>query len=443
LFSFLFKIKSEESEMGMFVQATRKKVRLRMAIDGVSGSGKTYTALRFGTAMQMDIDPDRKIGFINTESGAAEKYLGLCPDGYPWDFHVCYLPNYSPTSYTAAIMAAGREGFQVLIIDSLSHAWAGVGGALEIKDAQGGNSFTAWKTVTPMHNRMIESILHSPCHIIATMRSKTEYVMELDANGKSVPRKIGMEPVQRAGMEYEFDIYGSVSSDHILKISKSRCPSPLIVDAVVMKPGADFIKPVIEWMNEGIELPPEAFAVTEEDLKKLEDAKRIQEQGSQVMTMSAEDLAEKQRRKERLKEAAKKAAEEKANAVPANAASTPAATTPTTSETSPVATESTPPTTEANVVASTPVNPVVTETTPVADPVVTEPPSTTKAEVRPGMCTVDQAVAIIELSKKIGIPDKDLLVRISELTTNKSQNILDLKTEVAAEVIVKLRAKLS
>ena len=436
--------------MGMFTQATRKKVRLRMAIDGVSGSGKTYTALRFGTAMQMDIDPGQKIGFINTESGAAEKYLGLCPDGYPWDFYVCYLPNYSPTSYTAAIMAAGREGFKVLVIDSLSHAWAGVGGALEIKDAQSGNSFTAWKTVTPMHNRMIESILHSPCHIIATMRSKTEYVMELDANGKSVPRKIGMEPVQRAGMEYEFDIYGSISSDHILKISKSRCPSPLIVDAVVVKPGADFIKPVIEWMNEGIELPPEAFAVTEEDLKKLEDAKRMQEQGqgSQPQAMSAEDLAEKQRRKEKLKEAAKRAAEEKANAVPAtaspaSAAVAPTTSTPTASATPPIATESAPLATEANATASSPVNPVATETAAVADPIVTEPPSTTKAEVRPGMCTVEQAATIIELSKKIGIPDKDLLSRISELTPNKSQNILDLKTEVAAEVIVKLRAKLA
>lgn len=251
--------------MGMFTPATRTKSKLRMAIDGVSGSGKTFTALRFAFGL------GGRVAIINSESGAVQKYLGLSPDGEPWQFDICELANFAPTSYTNAILAAGVERYDVLVIDSLSHAWAGAGGALELKDKVGDkNSFTAWKTITPMHNQMIEAILRSPCHVIVTMRSKTEYILEPGANGKMQPRKVGTTPVQRAGMEYEFDLYGSIDQDHILNITKSRCPHPSIVDAVVVKPDANWIGPVREWLNDGLEIPADAFAVTEADLLKFE-----------------------------------------------------------------------------------------------------------------------------------------------------------------------------
>lgn len=254
--------------MGFFKPATRTKSRLRLALDGVSGSGKTFTALRFAFAL------GKRVAVINTESGAIQKYLGLAPDGVAWNFDICELTNFAPTSYTQAIFAAGQEGFDVLLIDSLSHAWSGAGGALELKDKQatgrGENSFTAWKTVTPMHNQMIEAILRSPCHIIATMRSKTDYVIEANANGKSIPRKVGTCPIQRAGMEYEFDLYGSIDQDHILSVTKSRCPHPSVVDALVVKPDANWIAPVVDWLNDGLDIPADAFAVTEADLAKFE-----------------------------------------------------------------------------------------------------------------------------------------------------------------------------
>lgn len=268
-----------------------------MALDGVSGSGKTFTALRFAFTL------GERVAIINTESGAVEKYLGLSPDGEPWQFDVGYLPDFSPTSYTTAILQAGKDGYEVLIIDSLSHAWAGAGGALELKDKKGGNSFTAWKDITPMHNRMVESILHSPCHVITTMRSKSAYVVETDDRGRSTPRKVGMEPVQRGGMEYEFDIYGCLDSDHVLKISKSRCPE--VSDAVVVKPGASFMAPVVAWLNDGSTAPAEFFAVTEEDLRKHE--KRV-----------ADDVAAttppppKQSVEEVMREAAERAEKEEA-----------------------------------------------------------------------------------------------------------------------------------
>jgi hypothetical protein len=255
------------AQQSRFKKATRQKLRLRMAIDGPPGAGKSMTALRFAFAL------GQRIACIDTESGSLSKYQGDSPDGVPFDFDVTELTTFSPTEYTSAIEEAGRSGFDVLIIDSLSHAWAGKDGALEIKDRQGGNSFTAWKEVTPMHNRMVDAILASPCHIIATMRSKVEHVLEEQVNSKGktvqVPRKIGMAPVQRAGMEYEFDIYGSMDWSHVLTISKSRCSA--VADAVVSKPGPSFIRTVAEWLEKGSDAPAVAMPkrVGEDQIARL------------------------------------------------------------------------------------------------------------------------------------------------------------------------------
>lgn len=250
--------------MATFRKATKKQSRLRAAIDGPAGAGKTFTALRFATAL------GKRIAVINTESGAVEKYLGMSPDGIPFDFDIVEPSDHSPTSYTQLIQEAGRLGYDVLIIDSLSHAWAGVGGALELVDKQGGNSFTAWKKVTPMHNQLVEAILRSTCHVIATMRSKMEYVMEdyIDPKTgakKSQPKKVGLAPIQRQGMEYEFDLICDMDNTHTLTVSKSRCP--LVDEAVIVKPGAAFIEPVRAWLSEGVEVPADYWAVQPEDLQ--------------------------------------------------------------------------------------------------------------------------------------------------------------------------------
>ena len=171
----------------MFHPATREQSRLRLTVDGPAGSGKTYTALRFAHALVNAFGG--KIAFIDTEHGSASKYVGECPDGIPWVFDVLKLVTFSPEKYTQAIEAAGRMGYTVLIIDSLSHAWEGKGGALEIKQKVG-DSWSAWRHVTPIHNRMIDAILQSPCHIITTMRSRMEYIQETDERGKVVIHKV-------------------------------------------------------------------------------------------------------------------------------------------------------------------------------------------------------------------------------------------------------------
>jgi hypothetical protein len=235
----------------LFKEATREQNRLRMCLCGPPGSGKTYTALRFAFALSRDRDGGRGgVAVIDTENHSATKYTGEAPDGIPWKFAHLDLKYHAPDSYRAAIEEAGRAGFDCLLIDSLSHAWAGIGGALDQVDRNdSANRFTAWKEVTPQHNALVSSMISSPCHIIATMRSKVEYVLEVNEKGKNVPRKVGLKPIQREGVEYEFDVIADLDTDHFMTVSKSRCP---LVDGMkVFKPDSGWMMPVYHWLMSG------------------------------------------------------------------------------------------------------------------------------------------------------------------------------------------------
>lgn len=230
--------------MSRFKKAERQKKKLRLALDGPSGSGKTFTALRFAHAL------GKRIALIDTEHHSASLYMGKDPDGVPFEFDTVALSSYSPKAYTELVQEAGRDGYDVVVVDSLSHAWAGSGGALEQVDAKsGGNKFTAWKDVTPLHNAMVESLLGCPAHVIVTLRTKTEYVLEQDERGRMIPRKIGLKPVQRDGVEYEFDVVCDMDQAHRLTVSKTRFSE--LDGAVCMNPGAAFLDPIKAWLYEG------------------------------------------------------------------------------------------------------------------------------------------------------------------------------------------------
>ena len=276
----------------MFRPATREQSRLRLTVDGPAGSGKTFSALRFAHAL---VDAfGGKIAFIDTEHGSASKYVGECPDGIPWVFDILKLVTFSPEKYIQAIEAAGRMGYTVLIIDSLSHAWEGKGGALEIKQKVG-DSWSAWRHVTPIHNRMIDAILQSPCHIITTMRSRMEYIQETDERGKVVIHKVGLAPVQRPGAEYELDIVCDINWAHIMTVSKSRCSA--VADMTVERPGPEFMRPVIEWLTTGVShqvenMPVSADPViTLDDLLLLYDADTILTANNGQIPVTDEELA--------------------------------------------------------------------------------------------------------------------------------------------------------
>ena len=268
--------------MSMFAPATREKLKARIALDGPTGSGKTYSGLEFAFALAGE---GGRVCVIDTEHRSASKYAGYSPHGIPWNFDVCDLKHYAPSAYTAAIKEAGQLGYDVILIDSLSHAWEGVGGALDQVDkkaAASGNSFTAWKDVTPQHRDMIEAILASHCHVISTMRTKMDYVMEETTNrtGKKVmqPKKVGMAPIQRQGMEYEFDIVCDFDIHHMMTVSKTRCPE--IDGQVISKPGPEFLTPVIKWLNEGTTPAPQFVTATNQQPEQTEVAPANQANGN-------------------------------------------------------------------------------------------------------------------------------------------------------------------
>jgi hypothetical protein len=236
-----------------FQKATKKKGRLRMGLVGPSGSGKTFTALRVMSAL---IGPNGRIAVIDSERGSASKYAGIRKGDVVFKFDVLELESFEPARYIEAIEAAGAQGYDGLIIDSLSHAWAGIGGALEMVDnataKNKGNKFAAWRDVTPVHNRLVDTILRSKCHVIATMRAKTEWVLEQDERGKQVPRKIGLAPVQRDGMEYEFDVVGDLD-DAKYTVTKTRC-DPLR-GQLIREPGEDLAKILAAWLTDGEDAP--------------------------------------------------------------------------------------------------------------------------------------------------------------------------------------------
>lgn len=232
----------------MFVKAERKKAKARIALLGPSGSGKTYTSLLF--ARELAEAARGKVAVIDTERGSASLYAGEAAQ-----FDVCELASFEPDSYVTAIEEAGRVGYACLVIDSLSHAWAGKGGALEKVDeaasrSNSRNTHFAWREVTPMHNRLVDTILQYPGHVVVTMRVRTAYDYE-DVDGRKVPKKIGLAPVQRDGMEYEFTLTGDLDHSHRLVVSKSRCSA--LDDKVVSRPDARFIRILIDWLESGVD----------------------------------------------------------------------------------------------------------------------------------------------------------------------------------------------
>jgi AAA domain len=228
-----------------FKKATKEKAKARVAVCGPSGAGKTYTALRLATSLA----GGGRVALMDTEHASASKYA------HEFDFDVpeMDIDEFPPATYVAFLKSAAEAGYTVAVLDSISHAWAGVGGALEMKDniaaKSRDNSYTAWRHVTPEHNSLVEAILKSEMHVIATMRSKMEYVQE----GKAV-RKIGMAPVQRAGIEYEFDVVLDMDVEHRGVISKTRC-TPLD-GKVINKPGEELGKTILDWLTDGVEPAP-------------------------------------------------------------------------------------------------------------------------------------------------------------------------------------------
>ena len=228
-------------------RAERKKAKLRLGIAAPSGAGKTYGALLMAFGM------GGKVGLIDTEHGSGDLYAGLGE----YDIIAIDAP-YTVKKYQQAIQAFEEAGYATIIIDSLTHAWAGDGGLLDKQGKladRGANSFAAWRTITPEHNALVDAMLKSPCHIIATMRAKQDYVLETNDKGRQQPKKVGMAPVQREGMEYEFTVMLDVDMGHIASASKDRTS---LFDGQMFKITPDTGKTLMQWLDAGVDVPAPA-----------------------------------------------------------------------------------------------------------------------------------------------------------------------------------------
>jgi hypothetical protein len=222
-----------------FRPATKAKAKARIALTGPSGSGKTMTALITATTLGSNV------AVIDTERGSASKYSGA--KGFSFDTLEMY--RHDPSDLPKALAAAAATGHDVVVVDSLSHFWFGTGGMLEQVDAAAkrsysGNTFAGWKDAAPIERAMIDALVSFPGHVIVTMRVKTEWVIE----GRT-PRKVGLKPEQRHGIEYEFDIVGDLDEQNNLIVSKSRCPE--LSGAVIRKPDSAFGQTILGWLNDG------------------------------------------------------------------------------------------------------------------------------------------------------------------------------------------------
>lgn len=237
----------------MFEKVERQKAKARIALTGVSGAGKTVSALLLAYGITEDWN---KIAVIDTEHERARFYanredLEIGEFQY-YPIHAPYTPDMYIQAVKEGCKVVGNDG--VVIIDSLSHAWNGEGGVLSIRDTiakKGGqNSFTAWNEAGSYQNRLMNSILSLTCHTIITLRVKMEYDLQTDDRGKTKPVKLGLAPVQREDTEYEFDIVFSIGRDHIAVTSKDTTFLDDFNGVITPELG----KKLKDWLNEGKEL---------------------------------------------------------------------------------------------------------------------------------------------------------------------------------------------
>jgi hypothetical protein len=262
----------------MFKKASKKKSKLRLAIEGASGSGKTYSALVLAKGL------GKKMAVIDTEFGSASLYADK------FDFDVLNLdPPYSPERYIEAIKNAEEAGYDVCIIDSMSHEWNGEGGCLDIQNKMGGNSYTSWGKVTPRHDKFINAILTSRMHIISTLRSKANYETGKDTSGKMTVEKKGTSPIQRDSVDYEFTIVFDLNQQHMARASKDRTS---------LFDGQDFIidnnisKKLIDWLESGEEVKQSTVKTPPAKTAPVSNAKPLEELPEQADKVKTTEIIE-------------------------------------------------------------------------------------------------------------------------------------------------------
>ena len=232
-------------------QSERKKAKIKLALQGSAGSGKTYSSLLL--AQGLTNGDFSKVAIIDTENGSADLYAHL------GQYNVLTLtPPFTPENYIKAIDVCINAGMEVIILDSISQSWEEL---LDYHSSLAGNSFTNWAKVTPRQNAFIDKILQCDAHVIATMRTKQDYVLN-QKDGKFTPEKVGLKAVQRNDLDYEFTIVFDVDIKHFAVSSKDR--TGLFMDMPEFKISAHTGTKILDWCNSGN--PEKVEVITEKQV---------------------------------------------------------------------------------------------------------------------------------------------------------------------------------
>lgn len=228
---------SEELIQKSFIKkAKRSQTKIKMGIGGVSGGGKSYSALLLADGLA----GLENTCVIDTENGSGNLYSDL------GDYSVLpFAPPFHPSRYVKALEMAVKEGFKCVVIDSVSHEWDGSGGILDLHNKYGGK-FSDWAKVTPLHKEFVDAILQSPIHVICTMRKKQDYAM-VEKSGKMVVEKMGLKEVQKDGFEYELTLNFDIDINHLCTASKDR--TGLFVDGLPFKITKQTGITIRDWAN--------------------------------------------------------------------------------------------------------------------------------------------------------------------------------------------------
>lgn len=223
-------------------QATRTKAKIRLGLSAVSGGGKTYSAIKIAKGLSRgDLS---KVAIIDTENGSADLYAHL------GNYNVLTLQApYTPERYVECIKSCEEAGMEVIIVDSITHEWNGKGGILEIHSSMTGNSFTNWSSLTPRHQKFIDAILQSKCHVITTVRRKQDYDLSKDSNGKTKVEKAGLKEETREGFEYELTANIELDIKHNATALKDR--TGLFMDKPAFTPSEETGKMLFDWCEMG------------------------------------------------------------------------------------------------------------------------------------------------------------------------------------------------
>lgn len=240
--------------------ATRQGILLQAAMCGVSGSGKTKSALILATHLVKMLnlgDPAEVIFGVDSENGSMLKYApSKRSTGYAFQHVAMPTDDQSPDAWMGALDYCDGRGARVVIMDSFSDEWVGIDGVIELvdkvtDDSRSKNAFsTGWKKMSPKHARMLQRIRESSAHVIMTIRAKTEWVLEKNDKGQTEPRKIGLGPVQREGIEYQPDVWFDMAisgRDVIASVGKTRCDM-LALGESFRNPDEELARVVADWI---------------------------------------------------------------------------------------------------------------------------------------------------------------------------------------------------